>query len=109
MAKGPDISLKEGDAAPAFTAATDGGREVSLKDLRGKHVVLFFYPKDDTPEIPFSVQCHVVGAPRSIRVSRPEQEFRLRDREKDFHCLAGFCLSGSLKGFSDWDRPGGTI
>ncbi len=49
MAKGPDISLKEGDAAPAFTAATDGGREVSLKDLRGKHVVLFFYPKDDTP------------------------------------------------------------
>jgi len=49
MAKGPEITLKEGDAAPAFTAATDGGREVSLKDLRGKHVVLFFYPKDDTP------------------------------------------------------------
>ena len=46
--------LKIGDPAPAFSATAVGaaygpGREVSLKDLRGKTVVLYFYPKDDTP------------------------------------------------------------
>jgi thioredoxin-dependent peroxiredoxin len=41
--------LKPGDAAPDFTAPTDGGGEVSLAALRGKKVVLYFYPKDDTP------------------------------------------------------------
>jgi len=41
--------LKPGDSAPDFSAPTDGGGEVSLKDLRGKKVVLYFYPKDNTP------------------------------------------------------------
>lgn len=40
--------LKAGDKAPAFSLATDGGGKVSLKDLKGKKVVLYFYPKDDT-------------------------------------------------------------
>ncbi len=38
-----------GSKAPAFTLPTDGGREVSLASLKGKKVVLYFYPKDDTP------------------------------------------------------------
>lgn len=38
-----------GAAAPAFTLATDTGETVSLADYRGKTVVLYFYPKDDTP------------------------------------------------------------
>lgn len=38
-----------GKAAPAFTMPTDDGDSISLKDLRGKRVVLYFYPKDDTP------------------------------------------------------------
>ncbi len=38
-----------GDTAPDFTMATDGGGEVSLAGLRGENVVLYFYPKDDTP------------------------------------------------------------
>jgi len=38
-----------GKAAPAFTMPTDDGGTVSLKSLRGKRVVLYFYPKDDTP------------------------------------------------------------
>lgn len=38
-----------GDRAPDFTMPTDGGGEVSLKDLKGKKVILYFYPKDDTP------------------------------------------------------------
>jgi peroxiredoxin Q/BCP len=40
--------LKEGDKAPDFTARDDQGNDVSLKDFRGKKVVLYFYPKDNT-------------------------------------------------------------
>ena len=41
--------LKEGDAAPDFTSRDAHGNTVSLSDLRGQNVVLYFYPKDDTP------------------------------------------------------------
>ncbi len=40
--------LNEGDKAPDFTAKDDNGNDVSLKDFRGKKVVLYFYPKDNT-------------------------------------------------------------
>ncbi len=39
----------DGDRAPDFTLASDSGEEVSLSDFRGKPVVLYFYPRDDTP------------------------------------------------------------
>ena len=42
-------TLKEGDKAPDFTVTDGEGKTVRLKDLRGKKVVLYFYPKDDTP------------------------------------------------------------
>ena len=41
--------LTEGEPAPDFSAETDRGETVSLKDFAGTHVVLYFYPKDDTP------------------------------------------------------------
>jgi len=41
--------LKEGDKAPDFAVPDANGNTVRLKDLRGKKVVLYFYPKDDTP------------------------------------------------------------
>jgi peroxiredoxin Q/BCP len=41
--------LKEGTTAPAFKTTDANGETVSLKDLRGQKVVLYFYPKDDTP------------------------------------------------------------
>lgn len=41
--------LEAGQVAPDFTLPSDGGGEVSLSDYRGKKVVLYFYPKDDTP------------------------------------------------------------
>ena len=43
------MSLEVGNSAPDFTMKTDSGGEVSLAKLRGKKVVLYFYPKDDTP------------------------------------------------------------
>jgi len=42
------MTLNIGDSAPVFTMPTDGGGSISLKDLSGKKVVLYFYPKDDT-------------------------------------------------------------
>ncbi|MFA3917874.1 peroxiredoxin [Ruegeria hyattellae] len=69
----PDLS----DTAPDFTLPRDGGGEVTLSDLRGTKVVLFFYPRDDTPgctkeSIGFSEQlqafsdagAHVLGISR---------------------------------------------
>lgn len=49
MPKGPQITLQVSDPAPAFEAPSSGGGTVSLKQFRGKNVVLYFYPKDDTP------------------------------------------------------------
>jgi peroxiredoxin Q/BCP len=43
------LKLKEGDKAPDFTGTATDGREVSLSDFKGKNVVLYFYPRDDTP------------------------------------------------------------
>ncbi|MFN8466461.1 MAG: thioredoxin-dependent thiol peroxidase [Caldilineaceae bacterium] len=42
-------TINVGDVAPNFTATTDAGTTVQLSDYRGKRVVLYFYPKDDTP------------------------------------------------------------
>lgn len=41
--------LKEGDKAPDFTAKDQNGKDVSLSDYQGKKVILYFYPKDNTP------------------------------------------------------------
>lgn len=49
MAKEIELKLKEGDKAPDFSAETSGGGHASLKELKGKQIVLYFYPRDDTP------------------------------------------------------------
>jgi peroxiredoxin Q/BCP len=49
MAKELSLTLKMGDQAPAFTAAASGGGQISLADFKGRPVILYFYPKDDTP------------------------------------------------------------
>jgi len=43
------MSLKQGDKAPDFTVNDQNGNPVSLSDFKGKKVVLYFYPKDNTP------------------------------------------------------------
>ena len=49
MATELKLALNEGDVAPEFTASTNGGGQVALADFKGKHVILYFYPRDDTP------------------------------------------------------------
>jgi peroxiredoxin Q/BCP len=48
MATAPKTALKVGDKAPSFSLPANGGGDVSLSGLKGKTVVLYFYPKDDT-------------------------------------------------------------
>ncbi len=43
------MSLEVGDKAPSFNLPTDGSDKISLKDLKGETVIIYFYPKDDTP------------------------------------------------------------
>jgi peroxiredoxin Q/BCP len=41
--------LKEGDKAPDFSVTADNGKTISLKDFSGRNLVLYFYPKANTP------------------------------------------------------------
>ena len=43
------MAIEQGKVAPAFTLNDANGNKVSLKDFRGKNVMVYFYPKDDTP------------------------------------------------------------
>src|SRR5713226_299347 len=49
MTKELELKLKEGDPAPDFAAATQSGSVLSLADCKGKNVILYFYPRDNTP------------------------------------------------------------
>jgi hypothetical protein len=49
MLRKSEITLREGNQAPAFRAPSNGGGHVALSDFAGRHIVLCFYPKDDTP------------------------------------------------------------
>ena len=60
--------LKVGDQAPDFTLQTDKGETVTLSSLRDKPVVLFFYPKDDTPGC--TIECKEFRDARDRYVSR---------------------------------------
>jgi thioredoxin-dependent peroxiredoxin len=49
MAKETSVKLSEGDLAPDFTTTAQDDTKVSLSDFRGRNVVLYFYPRDNTP------------------------------------------------------------
>ncbi|GAA4844277.1 thioredoxin-dependent thiol peroxidase [Algivirga pacifica] len=49
FAQNQPLPVKVGDKAPAFTEKDENGQAISLSDFEGKKVVLYFYPKDDTP------------------------------------------------------------
>src|SRR5712671_3295650 len=49
MATDLKLSVKEEDQAPPVTANTSGGKKISFNDFKGRNVILYFYPRDDTP------------------------------------------------------------
>jgi len=49
MSKNFSLQLQPGDLAPPFTGITQDGSTISLADFKGRNVILYFYPRDDTP------------------------------------------------------------
>jgi thioredoxin-dependent peroxiredoxin len=112
------MSLKVGDKAPDFTLPTDGGGSISLKELKGKTVVLYFYPRDDTPgctaeacafrdSLPdFSkVEAEVVGISRDSVASHDKfkKKFKLpfplaSDEDGNVTEAYGVCVEKSMYG-----------
>jgi peroxiredoxin Q/BCP len=84
--------LEPGDKAPAFTLPGDGGTEIKLKDLKGKTVVLYFYPKDDTSgctkqAIAFSEDARKFQAAGAVIVGVSRDSAASHDKFKKKHGL----------------------
>ena len=84
--------LKPGDKAPDFTLPADGGRQVSLRELQGKSVVLYFYPKDDTPgcttqAISFSEAIRDFDAAGAVVIGVSKDTVAKHDKFRDKHEL----------------------
>ena len=78
-------SLKPGDPAPDFDGITTDGKHVSLKDFRGRKLVLYFYPKDDTP-----------GCTR--------QACSLRDHNAELAAKGAAVLGVSTRTLQEWEQ-----
>lgn len=81
--------LEIGKKAPAFTAVTDSGEKISLKDFKGEKVILYFYPKDMTPgctQESCDFQSKLTGLKRKgvkvIGVSKDSVERHVKFKEK---------------------------
>ncbi|MFP4518854.1 MAG: thioredoxin-dependent thiol peroxidase [Oceanicaulis sp.] len=84
--------VTEGSKAPAFTLPADGGREVSLSDFKGKAVVLYFYPKDDTPgctkeAIGFSEAAEAFDKAGAVVIGVSKDTVAKHDKFRDKHDL----------------------
>jgi len=85
--------LKTGDLAPHFRLATDGGGEVDLGELLGKTIVLYFYPKDDTPgcttqAIDFSKASGAFAEAGAVIIGVSKDSVKKHDKFKAKHELA---------------------
>lgn len=90
--------IKAGDKAPGFTAPADGGREVSLAQFAGKPVVLYFYPKDDTPgctkqAIGFSELADDFAAAGAVVIGVSKDTAAKHDKFRDKHGLKVILVS----------------
>ncbi len=88
----------EGSSAPEFTLPRDGGDTVSLSDLRGKKVVLYFYPKDDTSgctkeAIDFTAHLPAFEAAGAVILGVSKDSVAKHDKFRDKHALGVALLS----------------
>ncbi|MCF6443643.1 thioredoxin-dependent thiol peroxidase [Nereida sp. MMG025] len=84
----PDI----GQAAPDFNLPRDGGGTLSLADLKGQNIVLYFYPRDDTPgctkeAIAFSEHLDAFEAANTVIVGVSKDSVKKHDKFRDKHGL----------------------
>ncbi|MEQ8404420.1 MAG: thioredoxin-dependent thiol peroxidase [Oceanicaulis sp.] len=84
--------VTEGSKAPDFSLPADGGREVSLSDFKGKAVVLYFYPKDDTPgctkeAIGFSEAADAFDQAGAVVIGVSKDTVAKHDKFRDKHDL----------------------
>lgn len=84
--------IAEGQAAPAFDLATDGAGRVTLAGLKGKPVVLYFYPKADTPGcttegLDFSALAEQFAAANAVVIGVSRDAMKKLDRFKAKHDL----------------------
>lgn len=82
-----------GDTAPDFTLPRDGGGEVTLSALKPKQVVLYFYPRDDTPgctteALDFTARAAEFEAAGAVVVGLSKDSAAKHDRFRDKHSLA---------------------
>jgi peroxiredoxin Q/BCP len=91
-------TLEPGQPAPDFTLPRDGGGEVRLGDYRGRKVVLYFYPKDDTPgctteALGFSAQRAAFEAAGTVVLGISKDSVKSHERFRDKHGLGIILLS----------------
>jgi thioredoxin-dependent peroxiredoxin len=92
-ATAPSIVVAEGDTAPNFSLPRDGGGSLSLRDFAGKKLVLFFYPKADTPgctreAIAFTALSDEFGRIGAAVVGISADPVKAQDKFRDKHKLS---------------------
>ena len=105
------FAIKVGDKAPAFKLPRDGGGEVSLASLKGKKLVLFFYPRADTPgctleAVAFTRLKPDFAACDTDVIGVSADPLKAQDKFRDKHALATPLLSDEtqtmLKAYGAW-------
>ena len=91
-------SLEVGSKAPDFSCAADGDRQISLADFAGKKLVIYFYPKDDTPgctteAIEFNAQAGAFAAANTEIVGVSADSVEKHEKFKTKHNLGVTLLS----------------
>lgn len=90
--------LNIGDIAPAFTLPRDGGEHVSLADYAGQTMVLYFYPRDDTPgctkeAIGFTEMAAEFAAANTVVIGTSKDSVKKHDKFRDKHDLGVILVS----------------
>ena len=105
------MALEEGKAAPAFTLPDQDGNPVALKDFRGRKVILYFYPKDDTPgctkeacgfrdqwPVLEAAGCTVIG----VSPDKPERHTKFREKYDLPFTLLSDPDHGMMEAYGAW-------
>ncbi len=99
-------TVEIGKRAPAFSMPTDSGRNIALKDLKSQKVVLYFYPKDDTPgctkeAIAFSQHVKAFDQASAVVIGVSKDPVSKHEKFKHKHNLDIILASDELTGIAE--------